>query len=214
MITITLHEFVTEHREELITRCRVKVPTPGASPSIQAEIDHGVPMFLGELVDELRFGLSPNARVKKNATQHGYDLLRQGFTVSQVVHEYGDVCQAITGMAVELKVPISTDDFRTLNRCLDDAIAAAVTEYGRERDRSIDGETAGETERLGILARDLRNAIYTATDALEAINSGSVGLAGSTGTVLNRSLRGARDLIDCLLAEASAGPRRKTDPVM
>jgi hypothetical protein len=117
-------------------------------------------------------------------------------------------------MAVELNASIGTDDFRMLNRCLDDAIAAAVTEYGRERDRCIDGEAAGEMARLGVVARDLRNAIYTASDALEAIKSGSVGLAGSTGTVLNRSILDARDLIDCLLAEASAGPRRNTGPVM
>jgi hypothetical protein len=32
------------------------------------------------------------------------------------VHEYGDVCQSITDLAVELGAPISTDDFRTLNR--------------------------------------------------------------------------------------------------
>jgi hypothetical protein len=68
-----------------------------------------------------------------------------------------------------------------MNRCLDDAIAAAVTKYERERDRGINSEAAGETERLGVLARDVRNAIYTAVGALEAIKSGSVGLAGSTG---------------------------------
>ena len=37
---------------------------------------------------------------------------------------------------MQLNVPIRTDDFRTLNRCLDDAIAGAVTEYGRERNQS------------------------------------------------------------------------------
>jgi hypothetical protein len=214
MGSVMLHEFVTAHREELISRCSMKVPARSTPPPTKPRIDHGVPMFLGELVDELRLGLSPRPTIRDTATRHGRDLLRQGFTVSQVVHEYGDVCQAITGMAVELNVPISTDDFRVLNRCLDDAIAAAVTEYGRERDRGIHGEMAGETERLGVLARDVRNAIYTAADALEAIKSGSVGLAGSTGTVLNRSLVSARDLIDCLLAENSAGPRRHTDPVM
>ncbi len=47
----------------------------------------------------------------------------------------------------EMNAPISTDDFRTLNRCLDDAIAGAVTEYGRERNQStLDGE-AGARER-------------------------------------------------------------------
>jgi hypothetical protein len=36
---------------------------------------------------------------------------------------------------------LCTDDFRTLNRCLDDAIAAAVTEFGREEDISHAGES-------------------------------------------------------------------------
>jgi hypothetical protein len=60
-------------------------------------------------------------------------LLRQGFTVSQVVHDYGDVCQSITELAVETHAPISAEDFRVLNGCLDNAIAGAVTEFGRER---------------------------------------------------------------------------------
>jgi hypothetical protein len=34
---------------------------------------------------------------------------------------------------VELAAPINTEDFRTLNRCLDDAIADAVTEYSHEQ---------------------------------------------------------------------------------
>jgi hypothetical protein len=49
------------------------------------------------------------------------------------VHDYGDVCQAITELALAINAPISTDDFRMLNRCLDDAIAGAVTQYTRER---------------------------------------------------------------------------------
>ena len=56
--------------------------------------------------------------------------------MSQVVHDYGDVCQSVTDLAVEVNAPISTDDFRTLNRCLDEAIAGAVTEYGREQNQS------------------------------------------------------------------------------
>ena len=91
-------------------------------------------------------------RKSRRAIKHGQDLLRQRFTMSQVVHEYGDVCQAITELAVELNAPISTDDFRTLNRCLDDAIAGAATEYGRERNQSgIDGESArGSGAGLGL----------------------------------------------------------------
>jgi hypothetical protein len=200
-----LHEFVSVNRDEIINRCRAKVATRLAPTPTKAEIDHGVPMFLDQLVEELRTGLSPdtdNKKIKKSATQHGQDLLRQGFTVSQVVHDYGDVCQTITEIAMELDSPISTPEFRMLNRCLDDAIAGAVTEYGRERDQSIDGRTVGETERrLGTLTRELRTSIHTAGVALEVIRAGRVGIAGSTGTVLDRSLLSARDLVDRLLAE-------------
>ena len=58
-------------------------------------------MLLEELVDELRLKRVPNPEIRKTATKHGRDLLNQGFTVSQVVQGYGDVCQSITEMAVE-----------------------------------------------------------------------------------------------------------------
>jgi hypothetical protein len=204
MLDVMLHEFVVAHRKEIIDRCRSKVATRSTPPPTKVEIDHGVPMFLDQLVDELRLGQlanTGNKKIKKTATQHGNDLLRQGFTVSQVVHDYGDVCQTITEMAMELEAPISTPDFRMLNSCLDDAIAGAVTEYGRERDQSIDEGGVGESERLGILARDLRNSIQTGKVAFEVIKTGRVGIVGSTGMLLERSLASAHDLVARLLAE-------------
>jgi signal transduction histidine kinase len=166
------------------------------------EIDHGVPVFLDQLTAALRLGEITSQAIAESAIKHGHDLLRQGFTVSQVVHDYGDVCQAITELAVELNVPIGTDDFRTLNRCLDDAIAGAVTEYGRERNQSgIDGESARGSERLGFFAHEMRNLMNTALLAFEVLKTGNVGVGGSTGTVLHRSLLASRALINHSLAE-------------
>jgi signal transduction histidine kinase len=194
--SVMLYEFIDVHREEIITRCRAKVATRSVPPPTAAEIDHGVPVFLDQLGDALRLGLTSSPEIGKTAIQHGHDLLLQGFTVSQVVHDYGDVCQAITGLAMELNAPISTDDFRMLNRCLDDAIAAAVTGYGRGRNQStLDGETARESERLGFFAHELRNLINTAIIAFEVLKTGNVGVAGSTGTILQRSLLGLGTLV-------------------
>lgn len=39
-------------------------------------------------------------------------------------------------LALESNAPINTEDFRTLNRCLDDAIASAVTMYERESQKA------------------------------------------------------------------------------
>jgi signal transduction histidine kinase len=198
-----LFEFVTLYREEIIRRCRAKVATRSVPPPTAAEIDHGVPLFLDQLVDALRLGQSSSPEISQTALLHGHDLLLQGFTLSQVVHDYGDVCQSITELAVERKAPISTEDFGMLNGCLDSAIAGAVTQYGRERNQSIlDGETVRENERLGFFTHELKNLMHTAILAFEIVKSGNVGVAGTTGTVLYRSLLGARDLIARSLAEA------------
>jgi len=191
-----LHEFIAINREEIIRRCRIKVATRSVPPPTEGEIDHGVPLFLDQLIDALRLGLSSSAEIGRTALLHGHDLLLQGFTVSQVVHDYGNVRQAVTDLAVELNAPISTEDFRTLNRCLDDAIAGAVTEYGRERTQSgIDGDSERGSERLGFLVHELRNLTNTAIVAYEVLKTGNVGVAGNTGTVLHRSLMGIRAVI-------------------
>ena len=64
-----LHEFVSVNREEIIRRCRVKVSTRLAPPPTKSEIDYGVPMFLDQLVDELRLGVSRHPEINKTATR-------------------------------------------------------------------------------------------------------------------------------------------------
>ena len=161
-----------------------------------------MPLFLNQLMHALqlvREGRETlNPEIGKSAVLHGHDLLLQGFTVSQVVHDYGDVCQAITELAVETNAPISADDFRMLNRSLDDAIAGAVTEFGRQQHQTA---LEGETARAGFLAHEVRNLVNTAIVAFEVLKTGNVGVAGSTGTVLHRSLMGLRELSSRSLAE-------------
>lgn len=137
-----------------------------------------------------------------SATRHGRELMQRGFSVEQVVREYGDLCQEITGLAMERNAPIEVDEFRTLNRCLDNGIADAVTEFAYQRDSlMVSSEAASLNERLGFLAHELRNLIHKAMLAISIIKSGRAGLAGATGVVLDRSLVGMSNLIDRSLAE-------------
>jgi hypothetical protein len=201
-----LDEFISANRAEIIRRCRTTiVPRPDAAPTA-TEIDHGVPMFLDQLLDELRHGHSADSDIPRTATQHGRDLLMQGYTVSQVVHDYGDVCQAVTELAIERHAAISPEDFRTLNRCLDDAIASAVTAYGGERDRSGQRDDSVDGPRREAVTRDLLKTIRLSKLAFDAIRSGRVGIAGSTGTVLSLGLDTAHDLAERLLSEVLAPP--------
>jgi hypothetical protein len=125
-------------------------------------------------------------------------MLRQGFTVGQVVHGYGDICQAVTELAIELGEEIPVHEFRIFNLCLDDAIAQAVSEYGRLRELDVTDES---TERLGTLAHELRNHLNTAMLAYGILQDGTVSVKGSTGAVLKRSLLGLTDLVDKALAQ-------------
>jgi signal transduction histidine kinase len=213
-----LHEFLGANRERLIERCRAMVAMRTAPRPSSAELEHGVPLFLDQLIETLRVeqaldrflsraisgtpGGGKPSRISVAAALNGRELLRLGFTVDQVVHCYGDLCQAITDLAFSGDAPIEIEEFRTLNRCLDNAIAGAVTAFASERDLIIEERDAlALNERLGFFAHELRNLIQTATLALAAVKSGNVGLAGATGAVLDRSLIGLRNLVDRSLAD-------------
>ncbi len=197
-----LHEFIAWNRDEIIARCRANLAPQMIPPPSDVGNPHGVPLFLEQLCAALRLAETSSPEIGVSASKHGHDLLLQGYTVAQVVHHYGDICQVVTALALERNVPVSTDDFRTMNRCLDDAIAGAVTEYGRGRNQlGIDGESARASERLGFLAHELRNLLNTAMMAFAVLKTGDVGVTGSTGTVLHRSLMASSALISRSLAE-------------
>jgi hypothetical protein len=185
MTDSSLHAFVRTHRDEIIARCEVKVAARSVSTAAAAAIDHGVPLFLEQLLGELSGTQSQTDAMAKGASAHGRDLLRQGFTVSQVVHDYGDVCQSITDLAVETNAPIAAEGFRTLNRCLDDAIAGAVTSYASEH-----AFASGQASQVS-----LQTWIDTAISSFEALQTGRVGVSGSTGALLGRSLYAMNDYI-------------------
>lgn len=197
-----LYEFVTTYRDSIIERARQKL-TARPWPSTSAEeLENGVPLFLTQLSEKLRSestGVAhSSSAIGIGATAHGRDLLALGFTVSQVVHDYGDICQAITELAIEQNAPITTDEFKTLNASLDTAIAEAVTEHARI---TADSRTSEESERSGQVAHETRDLLDTALLAYEALKRGTVAVNGSTGAVLGRSLMGLRDLVHSTLSD-------------
>jgi hypothetical protein len=196
-----LHEFLSANRQLLIARCKEKVAKRFEPAESAAAIDHGVPLFLQQLVDTLRAEQETHLRVAVDAERtpaataigraaalHGAELLRRGFTVDQVVHDYGDVCQSVTALAVEENVPISTDEFRTLNRCLDNAIADAVTAFGSARLTLVERQAETMQERLAVDTAEHRRLIAIAIQSFAAIKTGNIGAVGATGGLLDRTL--------------------------
>ena len=211
-----LHDFLISNRSELIDRCRAKVLKRRAPRATPAELEHGVPLFLDQLSQMLPGGsdhpgrgviapkgvLSPaEAQINASATLHGSELLRHDFTIEQVVHDYGDLCQSITELADEESAPITVHEFGILNIRLDNAIAGAVTEYARQHKSRRSDISLATNERLGTLGYEMRNLLNTAILAISAIKRGSVGFGGATAGALDKSLIGMRALIDRTLAE-------------
>ncbi len=201
-IITMLEAFIQSNRDAIVARAQSRVRSRACPAASDDGLANGVPVFLDQLGDALRLAKSTEVvdhdALGKTAGRHGHDLLLQGLTVGQVVHDYGDVCQSITELAVEQHASISASEFKTLNLCLDDAIAEAVSEYGRQRERNIAHEG---TERLGVLAHELRSALNTAMLSFDSIQSGRVASSGSTAHVHARSLLSLRTLIDGSLAE-------------
>jgi signal transduction histidine kinase len=219
-----MHRFLSNNRDELIARCKVKVAQRPKREATDPQLAHGVPMFLDQLTrtlaaedhdqQDLSIQISgPSggdsldlSEIGVSATKHGKELLNLGYTVDQVVHDYGDLCQAITDLAFEYDAPFAVQEFRTLNRCLDNAIADAVTAFSVQRDAQIAVlQVAEERQRLGFLIHELRNSAGTATLAVRALELGGMAVTGATGAILKRSLSSLVSLIDRAIIEASTG---------
>lgn len=226
-----MHSFLTHNRDELIARCKAKVAERPERAATVRQLANGIPLFLQQLTRTLeaeeagdvaegerisgRAGGDTTAlsQIGVSASAHGKELMKLGYSVDQVVHDYGDLCQAITDLAVERDAPFSIDQFRTLNRCLDNAIADAVTEFGAQRDATVSLQhVADSNERLGTLVHELRNFLQPATMGFAALESGTVPIGGSTGALVKRSLGALSGLLERSLEEvrAKAGASDKT----
>src|SRR6476469_7061447 len=107
-----LHAFLASHRAQLIDRCRLKVAERPAHPLAYPNGEQGVARFLDQVIRTLQgeptstpmysrtiSGASGGSdsgasEIGESAARHGSDLFKAGMTVDQVVHAYGDLCQA------------------------------------------------------------------------------------------------------------------------
>jgi len=197
-----LREFVSAHRDEILLQARKRVIERSGTPATDEDRTKGLPVFLDQLGEALRKKTEhetlDHSEIQKSSHDHGHALFSHGLTIDQVVHDYGDLCQVITGLASEEHLAVPVDEFRTLNLCLDDAIAGAVTAHAKEHH----GASVDEgTERLGVLAHELRNLLNVATLAFGSIKKGTVAPSGSTSAALDRSLVRMNILIDRTLAD-------------
>ncbi len=207
-----LYEFLTRERIPILAQCEQEILSFGAPRGFSDPPANGWRIFYDELIELLQRDQPFEFYVERGihtdgAERHGKEYVRLGYTVSEVVHSYGVICQAITEFAQKLDYSISSREFRQLNLSLDTAIAEAVTEFEKVKSEQRDLK---ETERLGFLAHELRNSLQSATISLEMIESGSFGARSNTGGVLQNSLQRMAELIDTSLTEV----RMRVEPTV
>jgi signal transduction histidine kinase len=199
-----LSDFLGVNRDAIVDATHARAARRRDLPLSRDAAAAGVAIFLDQRSETLRREAggpdagpaSPEAPGDGAAT-HGGVLRELGFTVSEVVHFYGDICQAVTELAVEQGAAVTVEEFRILNLSLDRAIATAVTEHAR---LTADRASQDEREHIGQFAHEMRNHVHAALMAFTLLKGGVVAVNGSTGSVLGRSLASLRALVDGALA--------------
>lgn len=202
-----LHQFITEHQSQIADRAgllsRTRDPLLHNEPPKQE-----IFTFLTQVSTTLRdggdedAGLTSADSLNSTAGRRGVAMLRGGHPIVEVVQSYGDVCQAVTALAAESRTPISAGDFCVFNRCLDQAIGHAVSEYNRIADEA---RAAAETQRLGVAAHELRDQLHTAGLSLRSLQSSGAPINGVSGQLLERALGNLTRLVERMLSDVRLG---------
>jgi hypothetical protein len=191
-----LHEFILTNRREILRGAQSRAALRSVDIGVGEEQKRWLPLFLDELVGTLRDHKYSTPKLEDHAAHHGRNRFAAGFSVTDVVRDYGDVCQVVTGLAIEREVAVTVDEFRGLNRCLDDAVAGAVAEYVRASQAAQTELTEVESERSVALGQQMRNHLDLACVSVEVLKGGSVAIGGRTGALLDESLLAMKGLLD------------------
>jgi signal transduction histidine kinase len=197
-----LYKFLIANRGKILAETRAKTLGISEDRPTSAVSERGLSQFYDHLIRVMRreaegrtkeyVGVSATAPGDAATRRHGRELSRLGYTISQVVHGYGVLCQAITEEATRADAPITASEFSVLNLSLDQAIAQAVTAFSAHSG----AQKAEAATRMGFLVHELRNALAAASVAHAMIKKGVVGTGGSTNALLERNLWRMRDILD------------------
>lgn len=210
-----MYRFLANNHDELIRLCADKVAKRPFRNATAEQLRNGIPLFLDQLTRTLEAeqygdaagglkisGASGGGGVALSemgvsAAAHGTNLLRLGYTVDQVVHDYGDLCQAITELALERTMPFTISEYQTLNRCMDNGIADAVTAFSLQRDTILARRNLDEADQREVqLTHELHDSVETAILAATVLELGKLALDGATGAILKRSLSRLKVVLD------------------
>ena len=194
-----LHTFLAENREKILATASRKTHVVSENKPTTLESQRGLPQFYDYLTGELERASRGLPKADEGdegpdtTEKHGKELKRLGYTVSQVVHGYGALSQAIIEATSAAKVDVSDDESKALNLTLDFAITEAVSGFTKRL------EKADCAKKIGFLSHELRNALAAATIAHSMVKRS--GGTTSLNALLERNLNRMRDILDRSFSE-------------
>jgi signal transduction histidine kinase len=200
---ISLRQFLVSNRQQILKQSEDRIITLAALRPTSDQLKNGLPIFFDHLLRVLdkepdTVSASDELKILDTSCEYGREFWKLGYTLSHVVHAFGALCQATTEIARERDAPITAHEFHHLNRCLDIAIAGAVTEF---ESSSVRESKKREALHLGFISHELRNALNRARISFQMLSKGIVGLGGSTSKVLEKSLEDMDVLISRSISE-------------
>ena len=139
-----LHDFLTRERSTILMVANQKALETRGSRMTSDALEEGWGVFYDELIDLMTRDEPFEFHAEQGfhtagAERQGKEYLRLGYTISEVVHSYGVLCQAITSLASKLGFGITSREFQQLNLSLDTAIAEAVPRDARKQRSKVKG---------------------------------------------------------------------------
>lgn len=196
---MNLAELLEARSAEILARWKTEVSGslhPETMPHPQL-VDH-LPAFLAEIAQALRDRAGPDG--SRVAAEHGQQRLELGFSLDGVVREYGALREAILAVAKVQGVEVRESEYRVLFDCIITGIAAAVSEYQRQRDAELQRHM---NEHFAFIAHELRNPLGSALAALSMLERKErLDMSERFAQVLRRGLTRMHELIDSTLRTA------------
>ncbi|HXK17870.1 MAG TPA: HAMP domain-containing sensor histidine kinase [Polyangiaceae bacterium] len=199
---MSLHQFMTEHRTEILEVCRKKLRDDVTS---DGKLDHDVALFFEEIVQALEHhhGLNGAAasppQKSEAAARLGQQPQRAGLEPAKVPLIFGAISSAIGHTGECRGLSIDADEYNVFNQCIDTGVATSIENFWNgeraERERRIG-------ERFGYLAHELRSALGNAALAFKLLRGADLTLSSRTAAVLANNLRRMENLVSRTLGSA------------
>lgn len=183
-----LHEFMFEHKDEILQVCRKRLRDQVAATSA---LEHDVGIFFEEILHALRHhqGLDGAGALlsgkSEAAARLGEQQQRAGLHPAKVPLIFGAISNAIAQTGERHGLSLNADEYLIFNQCIDAGVATSIENFWNEEKAQRQQEMS---ERFGYLAHELRRALSNAALAFKLLRAGDLELRGRTASVLSTNL--------------------------